>query len=154
MVQKFRVWDTINKCMSEIQAIVYVEEKVYPIYSEVVRRYIPFSDAIFMKSTGLFDNSEPPKEIFEGDIVKLHHFISRYDRIGGAYEDEKEIIGVILYGYTEIELKYEGKVYPPKWFIETKNCSYTLESIDGIHEESFTVLGNIHQHPHLLENLK
>lgn len=154
MVQKFRVLDTVNKCMSEIQAIVYVEEKVYPIYSEVVRRYIPFSEAIFMKSTGLFDSSEPPKEIFDGDIVKLHHFITRYDEYGGAYEDEEEIIGVIHYGYNEVELKYYGKVYPPKWFIETKNCSYTLESIGGIHEESFTVLGNIHQHQHLLENLK
>ena len=62
VVSKFRVWDTVKKAMSEVQAIVYTEEKVYPIYFKEIRRYIPFSEAILMQSTGLFDVSTPKKE--------------------------------------------------------------------------------------------
>ena len=59
---RFRVWDTVKKTMGEVQAIVFTEENVYPIYSKVLRRYIPFNEAILMQSTGLFDNSTPKKE--------------------------------------------------------------------------------------------
>lgn len=54
--------------MSEVEAIVYTEERVYPFYSKVVRRYIPFSEAILMQSTGAMD-STGEVEIYEGDIL-------------------------------------------------------------------------------------
>ncbi|HEM6531235.1 TPA: hypothetical protein U2E05_002211 [Streptococcus suis] len=57
MIPKFRAWDTVKKAMSEVQAIVYTEERVYPVYSKTIRRYIPFSEAVLMRSTGLFDKN-------------------------------------------------------------------------------------------------
>ena len=71
MIPKFRVWDTVKKAMSEVQAIVYTEEKVYPIYFKEIRRYIPFNEAILMQSTGLFDKNG--KENFENDILEWEH---------------------------------------------------------------------------------
>ena len=35
VVQKFRVWDTVKKAMSEVQAIVYAEER--KAYAEFMR---------------------------------------------------------------------------------------------------------------------
>ena len=132
---QFRVWDTVKKAMSEVQAIVYTEEKVYPIYSRVFRKYIPFSEAILMQSTGLFDKNG--KEIFESDIVKTTIFFGRADESGGFYEYEKELIGIVK--------QLEGA-----WVIDTEKGAVYLWS--DINENE--VLGNIWENPKLLEEIK
>lgn len=122
MIPKFRVWDTVKKAMNEVQAVIYTDERVYPIYSKTIRRYIPFSDAILMQSTGLFDKNG--KEIFEGDVVEV--FDSRYTVF---YDSEN----------ASFRLKPRDK----RW-----NTDYMS---NYAHEASFEIIGNIYQNPELME---
>ncbi|HEL2551284.1 TPA: hypothetical protein TZ316_001432 [Streptococcus suis] len=98
---------------------------------------------------GLFDTND--KEIFEGDVVELHHFTENYHMAGGFYEGEEILVGVIRYGYTDIEIKSIGKVYPPGWLLETSYKELSFSDLYGVHEESFEIIGNIYQNPELLE---
>lgn len=87
--------------------------------------------------TGLKDKNG--KEIYEGDIVKCHYF---YEALGeglGVYEAENEFIGHI--SFQDMGLWIESN---------TENNSVFLLWINGLHEESFEVIGNIHQNPELL----
>lgn len=122
MIPKFRVWDTIKKAMSEVEAIVYTEERVYPFYSKVIRRYIPFSEAILMQSTGLFDKNG--KEIFEGDVVKLKY--------------------TVLSDYEFFKVtKFRGG----SWRIDNRQRGSEL----WLRNEDCEIIGNIHQNPELVE---
>ena len=128
MIPKFRVWDTVKKAMSEVQAIVYTEEKVYPIYFKEIRRYIPFSEAIIMQSTGLFDNSTPKKEIFENDIVEWEH------------KDTGQLVrGIVKY---DTELGFWGM---------TDARFNGLRAIGYLSNQRVTVLGDIYQNKELVE---
>ena len=128
MIQKFRVWDTVKQAMSEVQAIVYTEEKVYPVYFKVIRRYIPFSEAILMQSTGLFDKNG--KEIFENDIVEWEH------------KDTGQLVrGIVKY---DTEFGFWGM---------TDVRFNDLRAIGYLANQKVTVLGNIYQNPELVEEL-
>ena len=102
-----------------------------------------------MQSTWLFDING--KEIFEGDVVKVHHFTENFSENGGFYEGEEELIGIIEYGYTDYEVQNIGKVYPPRWGLKTNFEWLDFSSLYGIHEESFEVVGNSYQNQELLE---
>ncbi|HFU4432297.1 TPA: YopX family protein [Streptococcus suis] len=122
MIPKFRVWDTVKKSMREVQAIVYTVERVYPVYSEVFRRYVPFSEAILMQSTGLFDVNG--KEIFEGDVVKLRYTIS------SDYEFFKVT-------------RFRGG----SWRIDNRRRGCEL----WLRNEECEIIGNIYENPELVE---
>ena len=126
MIPKFRVWDTVKKAMSEVQAIVYTEENVYPIYFKKIRRYIPFSEAILMQSAGLFDKND--KEIFENDIVEWEH------------KDTGQLVrGIVKY---DTELGFWGM---------TDARFNDLTAIGYLANQRVTVLGNICENPELVE---
>ena len=128
MIPKYRVWDVVKKSMSEVQAIVYAEEKIYPIYSKVIRRYIPFNEAILMQSTGLFDiNGE---EIFEGDVVRVtcEHPID--------FPDCQGVVRMLEGRYMVCDDK-------------TERCSELFSEIF-----SNEIIGNIYENKELLEKTK
>lgn len=128
MIPKLRVWDTVKKAMHDVQAIVYTEERVYPIYSKLIRKYIPFGEAILMQYTGLKDKNGV--EIFEGDIV-----IAWSQGVKGTFEIKRRIDGLwLLY---------------PAW--KDGRFWYLSPTEDG--RESIEVIGNIYENPELIESV-
>lgn len=83
-----------------------------------------------MRFTDILDNSEPRKEIFEGDIVKTTRFFGRADEAGGFYEYDKEIIGVVK--------QLEGA-----WVIDTGSEAVNLWT----EIEENEVIGNVYEQP-------
>lgn len=129
MKPKFRVWDTVKKAMHDVQAIVYTEERVYPIYSKLIRKYIPFGEAILMQSTGLKDKNGV--EIFEGDVV-----IAWSQGVKGIFEIKRRIDGLwLLY---------------PAW--KDGQFWYLSPTEDG--RETIEIIGNIYENPDLLESVE
>ena len=144
MIPKFRAWHKPMQRMSEVFAISFERQKV-----KIRDLTVPFEDCVLMQSTGLFD--ENGKEIFEGDVVELHHFTENYSTTGGFYEGEESLVGIVRYGYTDDEIKCFGKVYPPSWFFENRYKKLDFSDLGGLHEESFKVIGDIYRNPELEE---
>ncbi|HEM4385231.1 TPA: hypothetical protein U1Y54_000376 [Streptococcus suis] len=129
MIPKFRVWDTVKKSMSEVQAIVYTVERVYPVYSEVFRRYVPFSEAILMQSTGLF-TTFTQDELFEDDVISWTYF-DEFEDSGKARVIHEDGCWKLL------DVKTEKEVWD-SLFDCLENCTVFLS-------------GNIYENPELVE---
>ena len=131
VVLKFRVWDKELKAMFELKSLVFTlnlatiasKNDLFP------SRTRSFDDIIFMQSTGLFDDSTPKKEIFEGDIVET------------IYNGEL-FTGVIVYDQEETGFKATNGRN------EYGNNFCYLGGNDSI-----IVIGNIYQNPELLKEV-
>lgn len=157
----FRVWDVKKSRFvdtGEIQFSFYGDTsvKVYP--NEILCGHIEEYEHdvlngrfIVQQRTGLKDQND--RNIYKDDVILVHQFL-----FGGA-EIEKEFKGVVVwiasvgsYGVKVIDqmnnnfLDYTGyenlEEMPP----------FTFSSLYGLHEESFEVIGNIHENPELLNN--
>ena len=125
MIPKFRVWGKEKQAMSTVEAIDYVNDKIYPFYRKYVRRYIPFEEAVLMRSTGLFDKNGV--EIFEGDVVKLQYTIT-----------------------SDFELFEVRQFRGGAWRIDNRRRGSEL----WLRNEDCEVVGNIHENPDLLESVE
>ena len=140
---KFRALDQAAGYMVEPATIEYlVAQNVATLPQDYYEH-----NYIFMQYTGLTDTHG--KEVYEGDIVSMHQFL--FD----GNEVESEIVGVISsndWGWTITQIKNDFFQEYTGYDLHGGECN--LSDIYGLHDESWTVLGNIYEHPHLLEGNK
>ncbi|HEN8953068.1 TPA: hypothetical protein U9D34_000762 [Streptococcus agalactiae] len=126
MIPKFRVWDKVTQAMGVVEAIDYVDNKIYTFYRKVVRRYIPFEEAVLMQSTGLKDKNGI--EVFDGDMVLTTRLID----------------------YTYKNFKGVVKMLEGRWVIDTGTDAVYLWS----EIEENEVIGNVYQNSDLIESVE
>ena len=145
MIPRFRAWLKTEKRMIKTGDLLDIDYENEVVTTQRVYFYFDnglpdgrdldnfaFEEIKLMQSTGIKDKND--KEIFDGDIVRTTRFLGRADEIGGFYEYEKDYVGVV-------------KVLEGSWVIDTGIVAVCLWS--EIDESE--VLGNIYEHPELLE---
>lgn len=145
MIPKFRAWNPHEKKMVDDKELVIWGGNIYQVDRQKIFERIvkgkkglvgySIDDKYLMQSTGLIDKNST--EIFEGDIVKTARFFGRADEVGGFYEYDKEIVGVVK--------QLEGA-----WVIDTGN--------DAVHLwteiEENEVVGNIYENAEMVREVK
>jgi uncharacterized phage protein (TIGR01671 family) len=113
-----------------IDSIVSIDFYLGYITFEVegsINRKTYFREVTFMQSTGVYDKR--CIEIFKGDIVKIIY-------------DGKLFIGVVVYDLGEADFKATNNH-------EDYGNNFQYLTVG----ESIEVIGNVHQHPELLEDV-
>ncbi|MDJ1110644.1 YopX family protein [Macrococcus sp. S115] len=134
MIPKFRVWEHDVKFMNDQVRITYNRFRGNKIFVEVTEGvgWKDVDEKYLMQSTGLHDKNG--KEIFEGDVVKVS-------------QDDDYFISFVK---NMIEFDYPGfdVPFPDDWNYECNVLSYLMNT-----DQTIEVIGNIHEHPELLENI-
>lgn len=123
MIPKFRAWYKKGTLpMLKVHLISFDQQFIDAyIDDEAVAETemsFDFDDVIIMQSTGLFDSSLEPVEIYKDDIVTK------------SLPNGAVLVGVVTF---------------------TKGM-FLVDGVEAI-DQSWVVIGNIHEHPQLLEGL-
>ena len=122
---KFRCFDKDTKTMHEVVSIDFRDWRVY--YKAYGLRNYWNKNVVLMQSTGLYDKNGV--EIFQGDVVEIIY-------------DEEPFIGVVVYDLGEADFKATNGH-------EDYGNNFQYLTVG----ESIEVIGNVHQHPELLEDV-
>lgn len=122
MVPKFRAWNMPFGPKGPLQEMVYGKASSILAFAEMSP-----DKYIVEQSTGLKDANG--KEIYEGDIVRMHVVLLSPDDKVGYVEYHKK------YGYSLI--------------MKDRRCRQEYWAADD--KDTYEVIGNIHENPELLE---
>ena len=126
MIPKFRAFIKETKQIADVNSIFFENEVAKVTDNE----FYQFEDVVLMQSTGLHDKNN--FEIFEGDIVNINHTFRNPMTGSGTLTLNKNFEVIFVNGMFTREGSSMG--------IE-KDLKY------------LTVIGNVHQHPELLEEV-
>jgi yopX protein len=138
-VPKIRAWDS-ETCLMVPDYCLERSAKghIYAVISPSTETRVAVAKAFppnhVMQSFHVFDNSEEPKEIYEGDVVE-------FEDCNSEYEDTFMSIGIVE--RSDLGLNITNR--------------YTVEVEDlllGDYQLDVKVVGNIYQNKDLLEKLK
>ena len=129
---KFKVWDKKTKSMWNIESW-HVEDEYFDLIEpnksvadpNANRVWRKQNEVILMQSTGLYDRHGV--EIFQGDVVKIVY-------------DGEPFTGVVVYDLGEADFKATNGH-------EDYGNNFQYLTVG----ESIEIIGNVHQHPELLE---
>ena len=134
-MQKFRCFDKDTKTMHEVVSIDFRDWRVY--YEAYGLRNYWNKNVVLMQSTGIYDKHGV--EMFEGDVIQQVH----------AYD----------YSILEIETNFlepfevkKGNYVQGKWIAE-KVDGENYSVVRYVFGKDVKVIGNVHQHPELLEDV-
>lgn len=87
------------------------------------------------------------EEIYEGDIIKVT--CQSKDWRGNYFIGvEDELTGIMQYGWIE----GTGKIYPPSWYLKTKNDEMYFCTLELVDEKGFEIIGNVYENPERSED--
>ena len=128
---KFRVWNKVRGEMFE--SAIYNAPDSFDMILKHPQVYVP------MQYTGLHDKNS--KEVYEGDIVKMHYFSEEFASDLGVLEKDNTITG-------DIQYRQDFATY----VVNTKDQDYTISEYCQEPSEELEVIGNIYEYPHLLQD--
>lgn len=129
MIPKFRAFDVETNQIKEVMFLDLLRKTAWFDADEEAIGY-DFETCKLMQSTGLKDKNG--KEIFEGDIVK-----ALSEGYCGTFQVVWRNEGTPMY------------ILYPAWQNEQ---FWDLKGVNGV-DDGIEVIGNVHEHPELLENI-
>ncbi|PKF08368.1 YopX family protein [Macrococcoides caseolyticum] len=133
MIPKFRVWDEQLEQIWLLSTINFDNNDItYGTEYDEYEVSLDDDSVILMQSTGIHDVNA--KEIFEGDIVKVS-------------QDDDYFISFVK-NMIEFDCPGFDVPFPDDWNYECNVLSHLMNT-----DQTIEVIGNIHEHPELLENI-
>ena len=153
---KFRAYHKERKEIFEIASIDFEEKKVTLSNGIIKLLNVGFKQFELLQHTGTKD--ENGKEIYEGDILLSVNENGVFLQEIGFGGDERECTEFlngfkIINGYTlEHDVTFSELKEFTKNIVLKNNIPYENDGIDDFLYDGWWVIGNIYEHPELLEN--